>query len=218
MSGNPVSNRVLVFLFFLSGFCNLVFETVWVRMFNLVFGVTVFAVSSVLASFMLGLAIGGFFSGRAAEKTKNSLFLFSLAHGGIFLSSIVMLLVFPLFQDLYLYIYKSFGLDITVFRIVLFLLSLLLLIVPAALMGTTFPVACKAYAGLEKRPGRGIGLLYSVNTLGSVAGCVVTIFFLLGTLGMRGTLIAAAVIDLLIGVSALFLKRSALNGEGQAAE
>ena len=52
-------------LFFMSGFCNLTYEIVWVRMLNLVFGVTVFAVSAVVASFMLGMALGAIgFGGR----------------------------------------------------------------------------------------------------------------------------------------------------------
>jgi spermidine synthase len=45
-------------LFFLSGACALVYQTLWLRRLSLIFGVTVYAASTVLASFMTGLAIG----------------------------------------------------------------------------------------------------------------------------------------------------------------
>ena len=51
-------SSLLLFLFFLSGFCNLVYEIVWTRMFGLVFGVTVFAVSAVLAMIVMYDAAG----------------------------------------------------------------------------------------------------------------------------------------------------------------
>ncbi len=198
---------LIVVLFFLSGFCNLVYEIVWARMFNLVFGVTVFAVSAVLAAFMLGMAVGGITFGRLAEKTKNNVVLFACVHAGIFLSALLLLLSFPLFQSLYLFVNKVFSPSFLAFRIMLFFLSVVFMIVPTTLMGATFPVAVKLLARQEGRFGKDIGVLYSVNTLGSVLGCIATIFLLLGFAGMKGTVFAAAAIDLAIGCAALLLNR-----------
>ncbi|HUI92556.1 MAG TPA: fused MFS/spermidine synthase [Chitinivibrionales bacterium] len=195
------SGNALITLFFISGVCNLVYEIVWARMFNLVFGVTVFAVSAVLAAFMLGLAIGGIFFGRISEKTKNTGALFSLIHAGIFMSVIVMLLAFPLFQAIYLGVFKLFNPNFIVFRIVLFALSMLFMVIPTTLMGATFPVACKLYVRHADRLGADMGLLYSVNTLGSVLGCLATIFLLLGALGMKGCIVLAALTDLAVALA-----------------
>ncbi|MBN1410195.1 MAG: hypothetical protein JW969_05070 [Spirochaetales bacterium] len=197
-----VHNFIISLLFFFSGICNLIYETVWVRMFNLVFGVTVFAVSAVLTSFMFGLAVGGIVSGGITGRLKNPPVLFSLLHGGIGLCAVLMVLVFPLFQGLYLGIHAVFSPNIHVFRIVIFLLSFLLLSLPTILMGATFPVACRIFSGLDEKPGKGIGILYSVNTLGSVAGAVFSVFFLLGFTGMKGTVFTAAFLDLCIGIAA----------------
>ena len=60
-------------LFFLSGGTGLVYEVVWVRMLSLVFGVTAFAVATVLASFMGGLALGAWIFGRWADRMRNPL-------------------------------------------------------------------------------------------------------------------------------------------------
>jgi hypothetical protein len=51
-------------LCFLSRISVLLYEVVWARLLHLLFGDTVLAVSTVLASFMAGLALGGFWIGR----------------------------------------------------------------------------------------------------------------------------------------------------------
>ncbi|MER3406740.1 MAG: hypothetical protein C4289_17545, partial [Chloroflexota bacterium] len=48
----------LALLFFCSGISGLIYQVVWVRMLSLAFGVTVHAISTVLAAFMAGLALG----------------------------------------------------------------------------------------------------------------------------------------------------------------
>jgi len=52
--------RVVLALCFLSGISGLLYEVAWARMLHLLFGDTVLAVSTVLASFMAGLAMGSF--------------------------------------------------------------------------------------------------------------------------------------------------------------
>jgi hypothetical protein len=51
-----------------------------------------------------------------------------------------------------------------------------------------------------------VGVLYSVNTAGSVAGCLITAFFLLGSAGMKGTILIAVALDCFIGLAALALR------------
>src|SRR5438093_12190404 len=58
--------------FFLSGATGLLYEIVWMRQLILVFGSTTHAVSAVLSAFMLGLALGSFAFGRAADRGANS--------------------------------------------------------------------------------------------------------------------------------------------------
>jgi spermidine synthase len=50
-------NPLIFILFFISGACGLIYQVVWMRMMTYVFGSTVFAVSTVLAAFMAGLAL-----------------------------------------------------------------------------------------------------------------------------------------------------------------
>jgi spermidine synthase len=214
MSKGPIVPLV-VLLFFFSGFCNLVYEVIWARMFNLVFGVTVFAISTVLAAFMLGMASGGIVFGRLADRLKNNLALFALIHTGIFVSTLLLMLVFPVCQTAYLAAHTVFDDNFLAIRAVMFLLAIFLMIVPTTLMGATFPVAVRLINTATNRVGSDVGTLYSVNTLGSVAGCIAAVFVLLGALGMKGTIVTAAGLDLLIGICA-FAASGALTQEKAA--
>ena len=68
---------LLLGLFFLSGISGLLYEVAWTRMLHLLFGDTVLAVSTVLASFMAGLALGSFWSGRYVDRRPRVLALYA---------------------------------------------------------------------------------------------------------------------------------------------
>ena len=56
---------LVALLFFCSGASALIYQVLWLRKLGLVFGVTVYAASTVWASFMFGLAVGSLLPGRA---------------------------------------------------------------------------------------------------------------------------------------------------------
>jgi spermidine synthase len=203
----------VVLLFFVSGFCNLVYEVVWTRLFNLFFGVTVFAVSAVLTSFMLGLACGGILVGRFADRAREPLRLFAWLHVALCVSTVALLAATPALREVYVRLHATFGANVPVFRGIVFVLALAALIVPTTLMGATFPVSLKALTAGEPRIGRDVGTLYSLGTLGSVVGCVTTVAILLELAGMRGTVLIAAFTDLAIGAAALAADRLLARGD-----
>src|SRR5436190_489793 len=67
---------ILFLLFFVSGFCGLVYQVVWTRMAFAVFGIITPVLSVVLSVFMLGLSIGGWAGGKwvgaLAQRTRLS--------------------------------------------------------------------------------------------------------------------------------------------------
>jgi len=58
--------------FFLSGFCSVLYELVWLRSSMAQFGVTTAMVSIVLSIFMAGLGLGSWASGRWLQKVKDA--------------------------------------------------------------------------------------------------------------------------------------------------
>ena len=73
----------LLVLFFVSGACSLVYQLIWARMLVVVFGVGTWAVSTVLAAFMAGLALGSFGFGRLADRRGDPLRIYGLLELGI---------------------------------------------------------------------------------------------------------------------------------------
>lgn len=63
----------LSILFFCSGASALIYQVLWLRLLGLVFGVTTHAASTVWATFMAGLAVGGYAAGRFADRVRRPL-------------------------------------------------------------------------------------------------------------------------------------------------
>src|SRR5436853_4374124 len=74
--GVPLNRQLLFFLFFVSGFCGLVYEVVWTRLAFASFGIILPVLSVVISVFMLGLSLGawagGGWIGPLARKTGLS--------------------------------------------------------------------------------------------------------------------------------------------------
>lgn len=82
---------------------------------------------------------------------------------------------------------------------------LLVVGMPALLMGIAFPIANAIVQRAESSVGRRAGLLYLANTFGAVAGSIVTGFVLLPTIGMQRS---ATVLMVAAGLAVILLGRS----------
>src|SRR3954467_12810961 len=74
-------------LLFGSGFCALVYQTAWLRMFRLIFGASTAASAAVLAIFMAGLGFGGLLLGKRADRHPSPLGLYAGLEAGVALSA-----------------------------------------------------------------------------------------------------------------------------------
>ncbi|MBI2081748.1 MAG: fused MFS/spermidine synthase, partial [candidate division NC10 bacterium] len=194
--------------FFLSGATGLVYEVVWLRLLGLVFGHTVYAITTVLAAFMAGLALGSFAFARVVGRLSNLLRAYGWLEIGIGLSCAAIPALLGGAATLYLRLHGALDLSYDAFSLVQFLLVFALLLLPTALMGGTLPVLSQALAGPPGRLGRTIGVLYAVNTAGAVVGVVLAGYVLLPAIGNRATIAVAVGANLAVGAVALFLSRS----------
>src|SRR6201989_1819614 len=98
----PSSTIILIGVcFVLSGATGLIYEVLWARMLGLVFGATTLAVSTVLASFMGGLALGSAWAGRLAAQLKRPLRIYGLIEIGIALYALLVPTLFRAVDVLY---------------------------------------------------------------------------------------------------------------------
>jgi spermidine synthase len=196
--GNRAVFATLFICFFLSGVAALLYEVVWVRMLTQIFGSTAHAVATVLAAFMAGLALGSYVFGRIVDRKRNFLRLYGWLELGIGLYGFLIPHVFAGAFGIYGKIFWLHQISPFVFNCALFLLAFGLLAAPTFLMGATLPVLSRFVIPSLSHLGRRIGDLYGTNTLGAVVGCGVAGYYLIPALGIRGTLYAAAALNITI--------------------
>ncbi len=189
-------------LLFGSGFCALVYQTAWLRTLRLVFGASTAASAAVLAIFMAGLGFGSLVLGPRADRKADPLKFYAHLEAGIALSAALSPLLMALVRDLYIALGGSARLGLAGGTGVRLVLSSLVLGVPTFLMGGTLPAVARAVERSADRGRRLVGTLYAANTLGAVAGALVTTFFSLEILGTRKSIWVAALINLLVALSA----------------
>ncbi|HKO61839.1 MAG TPA: fused MFS/spermidine synthase [Pyrinomonadaceae bacterium] len=195
--------RLVALCFVLSGATGLIYEVLWARMLGLVFGATTVAISTVLAAFMGGLAIGSALAGKIGAKIARPIRAYGILEIGIAIYALAVPFIFALVDDFYFVLWNKFSPSFFVFSLLRFFLSGLLLLIPTTLMGATLPVLSAALLRSQKTTTTSITKFYTRNLVGAICGTIAAGFFLLPTLGVRRTIYVASVINICIGIAAI---------------
>ena len=207
-------NTIVIICFFFSGIAGLIYEICWIRKASLIFGSTTFALSTILAVFFAGLAIGSYLFGRLSKKQHNPLRWYALLELMLAIIALASLYLFDTVSYLYsIWFYDPDAGNLVSIVARIMLVSLVLL-PPTILMGGTLPLLCRYLIVDEKNIAGRIGLLYGINTLGAVIGCAVTGFWLLPEIGVKKSVLLAVALNFFIAIIAGYLslqKTSALG-------
>jgi spermidine synthase len=205
---------ILLLLFFCSGVCGLIYQVLWLRLLALVFGVTVYAASTVLAAFMAGLAGGSALAGHIVARVKRPLLVFGVAEILIGMSALVTPLALDAAAALYARLYPATGGSIVVLTVARLVTGFVVLLVPTVLMGMTLPVLSASALVRGSSFGARVGALYAINTAGAVCGAIATGYYLIGAVGIHRSFLIGAFVNAAVGLAALLLSRRV---EGRAA-
>jgi spermidine synthase len=204
---------VVASCFFLSGFAALIYETAWIREFSFVFGTSELAVATVLAAYMAGLAGGAAVGGRLAVRVRRPLVTYALLEAGVGVAALLVPIAIAGATRLLVAFFghqRGFGetdpLAISLFYLVA---TFVIVMVPTAFMGATLPLLSRHVVKTDAEIGPRIGALYSINTLGAVAGTTSAAFLLLPWLGIRSTVFVAVGVNAVVfGVAAALVRLS----------
>jgi len=205
-------------LLFFSGASALVYQVLWLRVLGWVFGVTVYAASSVWASFMTGLAIGSLVAGRVGDRVRRPLLWFGCAELLIGATASSSTLALRALHRGYVIAYPSLPHTLAALTAVRFLIAFAVLIVPTAMMGATLPLVVKAVAVRGTRLGERVGVLYASNTAGAIAGTLAAGLYLIPGVGIEKTFLVAAASNLVVGLSAILLSLRLRVSEASGSE
>lgn len=180
---------------FCSGAAALIYETLWARSLALMFGSTVQANAAIFAGFIIGLAIGAAAFGRWTKGVRNPTRFYGLIEFAIAVTAIVVGLLLFHFRNEWI-----LGGD----RDWLFLLKavgavVLLILIPAGLMGGTLPVLLHLAGRMVAEPGV-VGRIYAYNVLGAALGALACGFFTIPQLGIIQSHFAAGLLNIFAGM------------------
>jgi spermidine synthase len=198
-----ISPLVVYIFFFGSGFAALLYQVVWLKYLNLLFGSTTYAAAAVLAAFMCGLSLGSLAATRFPKLFQSSLRSYGLLEIGIGLFAITFPHLYSAFKMPFAWIFNLVGPQTFVYNLLTFLLAFLVLLIPTSLMGATLPILSH-YLISDENVTRRSGTLYAINTTGAVFGVLISAFIIIPAIGLQATVHIGALINAIVGLICYF--------------
>ncbi len=184
--------RLAVAIASLTGFVALSYEVAWFRVVSYVTWGRPAAFGTLLAAYLMGLAVGSRESrrfckddARGDRRSLRALGKFIIA------ANVASFLVAPAMAR-----GAGLGLGGIVF-------AFLLVVIAAAMMGAVFPLLAHFAIAPDDRAGQQLSYLYFANIIGSALGSLITGFLFLDSLTLAHTCLVLAVLGALVGSSLL---------------
>ena len=194
---------------FLTGLSSFIYEIAWIRMLSLVLGTSTQAFEIMLASFILGLALGGMWIRNRVDAAIDPVRLLGLVQLVMGVAAAATIPVYNGAFDLMAWVLYSLARNeagFVLFNVSSTAIALLVMLPATFCAGMTLPLI--TFRLLRSTTGeRALGLVYAVNTLGAILGVAIVVHLLLEWLGVRGAVVVGATIDVGLGVVLLAATR-----------
>ena len=181
-----LSLKTVAFALTLSGGAALIYEVVSTEVLFYYFNNNIYSVTTVLSTFLLGLALGSLFISKYLNRVKSKPLLFIIFQFTIGLYALFILTNFnliPCYLSFITGVIPQDSLFLAVFS--KFIVGTLYLIIPTFLFGASFPLAASIVIKRVKEAGQNIGVLYSWDLFGSIAGTLVAGFLIMPLAGLK---------------------------------
>jgi spermidine synthase len=195
---SPLVRRLALVVFMVSGFSALAYEVLWTRLLVLVLHTSIYAFSTMLGTFLAGIALGSrvIRSSRWRQAPAAAFGLLEMCLGFWALAGLVLL---PLGNDLWMA--ADAWSQFTSVQMAVGILVCVVIVFPMGLMfGMQFPLAVRSCLKEADAPGRTAGTAYAANTLGTILGAVSAGFILIPVLGTARSMVLVAALNLVFGL------------------
>jgi len=200
-SSAAAGNRAVYVTIALSGLTALAAEVVWTRLLSLHFGATVYTFALILAVFLVGLGIGSTAGATLARDIVSP--KRALGWCQLLLCGAIAWAAYELTESLPYWPINPYIATTPWFTLQLDLVRCFWVVLPGAMLwGASFPLALAAVAATEQDAARLAGGVYAANTVGAIAGSLITSFILIPWIG---TSHAEQVIIIVSALSALIM-------------
>ena len=190
--------HLLLWVFAISGFSGLIYQSIWTRYLGLFLGHSAYAQSLVLMLFMGGMALGAWLVSRRSEMLRRPL----LAYAAIeLLIGVLGLLFDTLYHGGTGWAYGSLlqtggggGLR--------WMVAVALVLPQCILLGATFPLMSAGFMRLQPASeGRILAGLYFSNSIGAAIGALAATYLLVPWIGLPGAVMTAGLLNVLVALA-----------------
>lgn len=209
--------RALALLAFLAGLSSLIYEVAWFRLMVLTLGGSAYAFSTMLLAFLLGIGLGGWGSGRLADRAwakAGAPGVFKVIVGlqlGVAVTAWGLMWTYNELPIFFVQMYSTISGSPELLWPGKLFVALCIMVPPALLMGASFPVLVRAAARTTALGGP-VGRLYGWNTMGAILGAALGGLVILPLYQVRGAVVTAVSLNL---IAALIAARAAAQAGGR---
>lgn len=199
--------RLFFVFFFLSGFCSVLYELVWLRLAMAHFGVTSGVTSVIISSFMAGLGLGSLFTGRMLKRHTFNVWPIKNIYGLTELIIGCSALLVPLLFNLGSHIIEPISQTSSWTWIILTSIWIAITLIPWCFcMGATFPIGMQVVKNhFHQHQHTSFSYLYVANVLGAFAGALIPLL-IIENIGFHLTLVFGASLNALIALMVFTIK------------
>ena len=194
---------VVVLVAGISGMAALIYEMVWVRLLINFFGSSTYAFSIMLMAFIGGITLGSLIVSQKFLRKYNYVKLLAFSQTAIAVSTMLVLLFYerlPYFLWQVSSIFSKSAQSFEVFLFVEFTICFMMMVLPTLFMGMSLPIASEIISGSNKKIGFSVGRVFSINTLGTVAGVLLTGFVFIPYFGIKGSFEIGIALNLIAAI------------------
>lgn len=193
---------LLMTISLLTGLSSFMYEIGWIRMLSLVLGSSTHSFELMLAAFILGLALGGWWLRKRIDRIKSPVQFLGYVQILMGIFAVASLLVFHYSFDAMQLLLETIQRKDSTYPVFLFfsgLLSFVMMLPATFCAGMTLPLITKL--AINSKVGeRGIGFIYAANTLGAITGIFLSIHLIMPLLGLKLLITTGAIVDIALGL------------------
>lgn len=200
---SPRQIKILLICFAVAGFCSLAYEVLWFRLLVFHLQTTIYAFTTMLTTFLVGIGLGSVVSSaflRKGSTINKSWMMFFYIEAAIGVLGLLSIWLFGSLGMLNTFLVDPFWKYVAV----QFSAAAIIMMLPALLMGAAFPVVCRIVSNDAGKIGGTVGLVYAANTVGAIFGSFVTGFYLVRHFGTQDSLILIAMLNVMVAAMVLF--------------
>jgi len=197
-TGSSTSTRTwLLISYSLVGCTALGYEVCWTRALTMSFGSSVYSFATILAIFLLGIALGSLIARPWVDRIQAPITLYGIGVALLGLTALASSAMLDKLPEVVSGVLMNRGVSADSLLYAGFKTSFLAMFIPTLILGALFPMVVRALSATGQPSGRAVGDTYFLNTIGSATGAFLAGFILLPFIGLSRTMAWLVAVNLL---------------------